>query len=152
MATPLAPSDEGIDTGRLRIPGAELGLDPKLYKWIAVIGRTTSGNEFRYLTDEEVANAAIALSFCAGLGLSVIDTANGSELITGIRIRGLSLRTLTLAKAKIANAVGADRMPAAAAARLVDDCGRAVGISVVISAMRQTPRGASGNGSRRLAM
>ncbi|WP_301161078.1 hypothetical protein [Mycolicibacterium fortuitum] len=129
-----------IDTARLRIPGASAGFDDNLYRWTNTIAQAVSTRTRPPLGAEEVANAAIAFSFCAGIGLSVIHTATGDELIKGMRIRGLSLRTLTLAKAKIASACGGDHLTAVQAARIVDTCARQVGVAVIISSLRIRPR------------
>jgi hypothetical protein len=137
----IAPPNVDVDTGQLRIPGAGLGFNPVLYKWASVIARVIACQDRPPLSAAEVTNAAIAFSFCAGVGLSVVDTMTGSEVITGVRIRGLSLRTLVIAKAKIATACGGEDLSAGSAARIVDECARKVGVAIIVSALRTRSRG-----------
>jgi hypothetical protein len=143
-----ADQSDALDTDKFRIPGAGAGFDPTLYDWSSAIARSVIRRDRPPLSVSELANVAIALSFCAGVGLSVIDTRADVELITGIRIRGLSLRTLILAKAKIATACGGEALSATKAANIVDQCARVAGVAVVVAALRVPPGGGSASITR----
>jgi hypothetical protein len=145
---------EGLDTDKFRIPGAGVGFDPILYDWSSGVARSVVRHNRPPLNASELANVAIALSFCAGVGISVVDTRADVELITGVRIRGLSLRTLILAKAKIATACGGEALSATRAANVVDQCAREAGVAMVVASLRVPPGGGAASITRykRLAM